>query len=270
MTVSGSSLVNTSADGQPTDNEDRPFSFALGTQIFINPSSTPTDAVISFKINPGLLNGSLASGVSNLAVGFAVDSDLNDISNWTATHVGTPSANHYPIGFGRLASANNKVAVNVQGSQVATIARPVDVVTVDSSSNSFEITAHPFTTGDQVTIASTGAVPGGLAVNTSYFVINSGVDSIKLATSYANATGGSDIDIQTTGSGTITIASDETFTLTRAGSSGTVTVKKGSVVVATFTDTNVASPLRPFYWCREQSASNSLPVVKEIKVRGAI
>ena len=96
------------------------------------------------------------------------------------------------------------------------------------------------------------------------------MQTIKLATTYANATGGSDIDIQTTGSGTITVASDEIFTLTRAGSSGTVTVQKGGVLVATFTNTNVASPLRPFYWCREQSASNSLPVVKEIKVRGAI
>ena len=81
---------------------------------------------------------------------------------------------------------------------------------------------------------------------------------------------GSGIDIQNAGSGTITVASDEIFTLTRSGSSGNVTVKKGDVTVATFTNTNVASPLRTFYWCREQSASNSLPVVKEIKVRGAI
>ena len=33
MTVTGSSLVNTSSNGQPTDNEDRPFSFAIGTDL---------------------------------------------------------------------------------------------------------------------------------------------------------------------------------------------------------------------------------------------
>ena len=270
MTVSGSSLVNTSAVGQPTLNEDRPFSFAMGTQIFLNPTSSPTDAVLSFKIDPGLLNGSLASGVSNLAVGFAVDSELNNLSAWTSSLIGTPSANIFPIGFGRLASSSEQVAVNIQGTEVATVARPSTVTTVDGNANSFSITGHPFTRGDQVTISSTGTVPGGLATGTPYYVITVDADTIKLATTYANANAGSDIDIQTTGSGTITIASDENFTLTRAGSSGTVTVKKGSVTVATFTNTNVASPLRPFYWCREQSASNSLPVVKEIKVRGAI
>ena len=51
MSVTGSSLVNTSSNGQPTNNEDRPFSFALGTQIFLNPTDDPTDAVISFKAN---------------------------------------------------------------------------------------------------------------------------------------------------------------------------------------------------------------------------
>lgn len=270
MTVTGSSLVNTSANGQPTDNEDRPFSFAIGTQIFLNPTSSPTDAVITFKIDPGLLAGSLSSGTSNLAVGFAIDSELNTLSGWTAGLIGTASANRYPVGFGRLSNTPEKIAVNVQGTQVATIARPKDVTTVDSSSNSFSISGHPFNTGDRVTVTSTGSLPGGLAAGISYYVISADANSIKLATSYANAIGGSDIDIQTTGSGTITVASDEIFTLTRAGSSGTVTVQKGGVLVATFTNTNVASPLRPFYWCREQSASNSLPVVKEIKVRGAI
>lgn len=270
MTVSGSSLINTSADGQPFDNEDRPFSFALGTQIFLNPSSTPTDAVVTFKIAPGLLSGSLPSGVSNLAVGFATDSELNNISSWTTGIIGTPSANRYPIGFGRLASSTSQVGINVAGTQVSTVARPQDVSLVDSSSNAFSIATHPYARGDQVTFTTTGSLPGGLAVGVAYFVIPVDGDTIKLANSYANAVTGSDIDIQTTGSGTITIASDETFTLTRAGSSGTVTVKKGSNVVATFADTNVSLPLRLFYWCREQSASNSLPVVNAIKVRGAI
>ena len=31
----GSDLINTSANGQPNDNEDRPFSFAIGTQLWL-------------------------------------------------------------------------------------------------------------------------------------------------------------------------------------------------------------------------------------------
>ena len=105
---------------------------------------------------------------------------------------------------------------------------------------------------------------------TGYFVISSTADAIKLSTTRTNAVGNSEIDIQSAGSGTITVASDEIFTLTRAGSSGTVTVKKADVTVATFTNSNTNSPLRLFYWNREQSASSTDPVLSEIKVTGAI
>jgi len=270
MTVTGSSLINTSATGQPSDNEDRPFSFAIGTQIFINPSDDPTDAVVTFKVDPTLLAGTLVSGTSNLALGLAIDSELNTLSGWGESNISTASPNIFAVGFGRLSTVPAKVAVNVQGTQVATVARSQDISGVDASSNTFTINGHPFVTGDRVLVSSTATIPGGLASNVSYFIINEAVNSIKFATSYANAIADSEIDIQTAGSGTITVASDEIFTLTRSGSSGNVTVKKGDVTVATFTNTNVASPLRTFYWCREQSASNSLPVVKEIKVRGAI
>ena len=113
-------------------------------------------------------------------------------------------------------------------------------------------------------------MPGGLSAAVSYYAIVATSNTIKLASSRVNALGGSDIDIQSSGSGTITVESDEIFTLTRAGSSGSVTLQKDGVTIATFTNTNSASPLRLFYWCREQSASNSSPIVKEIKVRGAI
>jgi len=72
------------------------------------------------------------------------------------------------------------------------------------------------------------------------------------------------------GSGTITVASDEIFTLSRSGSSGTVELKKADVLVATFTNANTSDPLRLFYWNREQSSSSTDPVLKEIKVTGAI
>ena len=60
--ATGSNLINTSSNGQPTDNEDRPFSFAIGTQIFLNPSDSPTNGVVSFKADANLLAGTLASG----------------------------------------------------------------------------------------------------------------------------------------------------------------------------------------------------------------
>ena len=270
MPVSGSNLVNTSANGQPTDAEDRPFSYAIGTQLFINPSSTPTDAVVTFKVAPELLTGSVAATVVNLAVGYAIDSELNTLSNWTSDHVQQASSNRFAVGFGRSSATPEKVNVNVQGQVYTTLPRNQSPSVVDVANNSLTITSHPYTTGDRVVITSTGTIPGGLSSTSSYYVIVENSNSIKLAVTYSNADAGSDIDIQTTGSGTITVVSDEIFTLTRAGSSGSVTLLKGSVLIATFSNTNVDSPLRLFYWCREQSASSTDPVLKEIKVRGAI
>ncbi|MAT87200.1 MAG: hypothetical protein CL532_01420 [Aestuariivita sp.] len=270
MSVTGSSLVNTSSNGQPTNNEDRPFSFALGTQIFLNPTDDPTDAVISFKANADLLAGSLASGASNLAVGLAVDSQLNSLSGWGESFISTASSNIFAVGFGRMSTAANKVGVNVAGTQVTTIGKTQEVTSISLADNALSVSGHPFNTGDRVVVKSTATVPGGLSAAVSYYVIVATADTIKLASSRVNALGGSDIDIQSSGSGTITVESDEIFTLTRAGSSGSVTLQKDGVTIATFTNTNSASPLRLFYWCREQSASNSSPIVKEIKVRGAI
>ena len=268
--ATGSNLINTSSNGQPTDNEDRPFSFAIGTQIFLNPSDSPTNGVVSFKADANLLAGSLASGTSNMAVGFSTDSELNSLASWGESFISSGSANRFPIGFGRVATAPNKVGVNVEGTQVATIGKPQTAGAIDTASNEISLTAHPFNTGDRVVVTSTAAVPGGLVSGTGYFVISATVDSIKLAATRVGAAGNAEIDIQSVGSGTITVASDEIFTLTRAGGSGTVTVKKADVTVATFTNTNVNSPLRLFYWNREQSASSTDPVLKEIKVTGAI
>ena len=270
MPVLGSSLINTSANGQPTDLEDRPFSFAIGTQIFINPDDDPTDAVVTFKVDANLLNGTLVSGESNLAIGFAIDSELNTLSNWDNAKIAADSPNLFAVGFGRVTTAPNLVSVNVSGTSVMTVARPQTVASISEPDNTLNISGHPFTAGDRVRVSSTWTVPGGLSSSVSYFVIDASTNSIKLSTSYSGALSGSEIDIQTAGSGTITVASDEIFTLTRAGSTGSVTLKKGSVTVATFAETNSGSPLRLFYWCREQSASSTLPVLKEIKVRGAI
>ena len=268
--ATGSSLINTSADGQPTDNEDRPFSFAIGTQIFLNPSDDPTDGVVSFKADASLIVGTLAASVSNIAIGFATDAELNTLASWPESNISSVSANRFAVGFGRLSTAPTKIGVNVQGSQVASIGRPTEVTAVDTASNELSMPSHPFNIGDRIVISSTGSIPGGLASNVGYFVITQTPNSIKLATTRANAVNSSEIDIQSVGSGTITVASDEIFTLTRAGSSGTVTLKKADVTVGTFTNTNVNSPLRLFYWNREQSSSSTNPVLKEIKVTGAI
>lgn len=270
MTVTGSTLINTSTLGLPADTDDRPFSFAIGTQIFLNPVDDPTDAVVTFKFDPDLIASTSVAGVSTAAIGFATDAELDGLATWTGSYIGTPDADAFPVGFCRLSSASNQIGVNAEGAQVSTLGRESTASSVSIALNTFTITNHPFTTGDRVLVASTGVIPGGLSATIPYYIISDSASTIQFAATYAEALAGTEIDIQTIGSGTITVATDEIFTLTRTGSSGSVTLKKGDTTIKTFANTNTANPLRLFYWCREQSVSGTLPIFKEIKVRGAL
>lgn len=80
------------------------------------------------------------------------------------------------------------------------------VSAVNTGADSFTINNHGFNTGERVYISSTGLVPGGVSADVQYFVIDIDANTIQLATSAANAAGGTQIDITSTGTGTITIA----------------------------------------------------------------
>lgn len=61
--------------------------------------------------------------------------------------------------------------------------------------------AHGYSTGDSVDLATAGVLPGGLAADTTYYVISVDVNTISLATTAANATAGSAIDITSAAGG---------------------------------------------------------------------
>lgn len=269
MTVSGSNLINTSPDGAPTSSEDRPFSFAMGTQIFINPPDDPTDAVVEFGINADLVTTSITAGESNLCIGIATDAQLNDLSAWNQSRVSNANPNIFAVGFGRSITNAKLINLNIEGSSEASISRSEEVELINDVDNLVQITAHGFSVGDRVRVSSTGDNPGGLFSSTPYYVSNVTDNTFKFALSYSDAISGSELNIQSAGSGTITVASDEVFTLTRAGATGVVTLTRGDVTVGTFSNPNPTSPLRLFYWNREQSASTTDPILKAVKVRGA-
>ncbi len=68
------------------------------------------------------------------------------------------------------------------------------------------VTAHGLVTGDgPVQTSSTGALPGGLAATTNYWVFVVDANTFKLATSFSNALAGVAVDITSTGSGVHTL-----------------------------------------------------------------
>lgn len=98
----------------------------------------------------------------------------------------------------RVASTANFVGTYFNG--IGTVS------SVNVGANELTINNHGFNTGERVYIDSTNALPTGYASNTEYFVIDTGTNTIKLATDAANAASGTAIVISDTGSGTITVS----------------------------------------------------------------
>ena len=76
---------------------------------------------------------------------------------------------------------------------------------VNTSNETFTESSHEYQTGDAVQVSTTDTIPGGLAVLTTYYVINASSSTIKLATTLTLAKAGTAINITSTGAGTHTI-----------------------------------------------------------------
>lgn len=93
-----------------------------------------------------------------------------------------------------IASAGSAVLANVFTADDTT-----DVLTLTPGNGG------SFTTGTPVTLTTTGTLPAPLALATTYYCIYQSATTVKLATTSANATNGTAIDITNTGTGTHTI-----------------------------------------------------------------
>lgn len=77
---------------------------------------------------------------------------------------------------------------------------------VTPGTDTIAITSHTYATTDPVTLTTTGVLPAGLALATTYYVIKVDANNIKLASSAANATAGTAVDITAAaGGGTHTV-----------------------------------------------------------------
>lgn len=77
---------------------------------------------------------------------------------------------------------------------------------VTVGTDSVNINAHAFKTGDHVQLTSTGTLPAGLALATDYYIINTDANNIKFAASLTDAIAGTPVTITAAaGGGTHTI-----------------------------------------------------------------
>lgn len=89
-----------------------------------------------------------------------------------------------------------RASYTVDAATAKTFAADTDV---DATANTITLAAHGWQTARAVRASSTGTLPGGLATSTDYYVIVVDANTIKLATSAANATAGTAIDITNVG-----------------------------------------------------------------------
>jgi hypothetical protein len=72
-------------------------------------------------------------------------------------------------------------------------------VTVTNATDTVNYTSHGFQTGDGPVRFTAASMPGGVSATTEYYVINTGANSLKIATSRANALAGTAVDITSDG-----------------------------------------------------------------------
>jgi hypothetical protein len=93
----------------------------------------------------------------------------------------------------------------------ANVSKNFATTDVNTGTEVITITGHGFSTGHIVQFSTTGTLPGGLSLSTSYYVIRTGANTFQVATTYANAMLGTAKDLTSTGSGTHTITPYEFF-----------------------------------------------------------
>lgn len=78
--------------------------------------------------------------------------------------------------------------------------------TVSTAADTFAIVGHGYYTGLKVQVSSTGTLPTGLSASTDYYIISVTSDTMRFATSLANALAGTYVDITAVGSGNMTVS----------------------------------------------------------------
>lgn len=84
----------------------------------------------------------------------------------------------------------------------------VDAGAVTAANDTFDVVSNTdkWVTGVAVQLTTTGTLPAGLSLATTYYIIRASATTIKFATTLANAVAGTQIDITSQGSGVHTVS----------------------------------------------------------------
>jgi hypothetical protein len=94
---------------------------------------------------------------------------------------------------------------NANGLNVAYYSAAAAASAVDTAAETITLASHKFQTGDTVQVSTSGGLPSGLSASTTYYVIDASSNTIKLATTLANANAGTAINLASQGTGNHTV-----------------------------------------------------------------
>lgn len=205
----------------------------VGTDITVNLATGPAGAITS-----------TASEIKTAVDAFGAAAALVDITvsgvggNVQTAQVQTPlengvnpaitsTADQVVTALGLVASVTALVDITGGGVGVVTALAATPLATgadpeVNTTTNAITIPSHGLTTGMLGRLTTTGTLPAGLSLATDYFVIVVDANTIKLATTLANAQAGTAVDITDQGS------NGAVNTLTFTTMSGTVVMQKSN------------------------------------------
>jgi hypothetical protein len=160
------------------------------------------------------------------------------VSEYTDYYAIVDDANSFRLATS-LGNATAGTAIDFTSAPTGTL----NIVALGGGTNAFNATtdeialrAHGFSTGQTIQFTGSGTTPTGLSKNTDYFVIQGGdANTLKVASSYANALAGTAIDFSGAASGDLSI------TTSAVQPSSGLSTKIGNIFDVNTTDVSAAS-----------------------------
>ena len=171
-----------------------------GTNMQVGGSNL-ADSTAVFVINTGSTTAfKIASSLSNAVAGTA--HNITGTGNNAQTFVGDTATGTATVSGGVVTGVTvTNVGSDYQSTPSVTIAAPAEDTfnaqsAVSTANDTITLSSHPFNTGDAVTYSDKGGtVIAGLTDGGTFFIIKVDANTVKLATTEANAVNGTAIDI---------------------------------------------------------------------------
>jgi hypothetical protein len=156
------------------------------------------------KVAVNILNATTAASVAAL-----VEAALDGLTGFTAVLTTDDSAADGTMTVTQVAAgvvadpAPHNTGDSGAGSISVTVDTAGAVGGVNLATEEMTVTSHGWVTGDQV--VAMGTLPTGLVTSTTYYVIRVDANTLKLASTWANAMAGTSVDLTVLGPGTGTL-----------------------------------------------------------------